>query len=302
MSDHPDPLRSRESNPLNEAAQPAVSSEIELYAELERLREENKRLQQRCQDLEISLVTTTEHGDIVEAELHQTNVQLRAEAEDRLKAELTLQTLVDLVTRQKKDLEIIVQTIMEHGDVVDTQWHRKFCEAMTLAELDGLTQIPNRRRFNEYLEQQWQRLQIEQLPLALIMADLDFFKPFNDTYGHPAGDICLKRVSLCLSNCLMRSSDLVARYGGEEFAIVLPATDLDGAICVAERVNKAIASLGIPHSGSPISQQVTLSLGVTSLIPSAQLTTSQLILAADRELYRAKQQGRNLIMSKTAIP
>jgi diguanylate cyclase (GGDEF)-like protein len=267
------------------------------WADLEQLRQENQQLRQRCRDLELALSTTTEHGDIIEAELYQANEQLRSEAQERIKAELTLQTLMDLVTRQKKDLEIIVQTIMEHGDTVDNQWHQKFCEAMLLAELDGLTQIPNRRRFNEYLEQQWKRLQVEQLPLALVMADIDFFKPFNDTYGHPAGDICLKQVALGLSQCLMRSSDLVARYGGEEFAIVLPATDLEGAVCVAERVKSAIANLNIAHSSSPISQHVTLSLGVASLIPSAHRSTTHLILAADRELYRAKQQGRNTIMA-----
>jgi diguanylate cyclase (GGDEF)-like protein len=274
---------------------------LDALTELEQLRQENQQLRQRCQDLEAALLTTSEHGDIIEAELYQTNMQLRAEAEERLKAELTLQTLVDLVTRQKKDLEIIVQTIMEHGDVVDTQWHRKFCEAMTLADLDGLTQIPNRRRFNEYLTQQWNRLQIEQLPLALVMADIDFFKPFNDTYGHPAGDICLKRVALSLSQSLRRSSDLVARYGGEEFAIVLPATDLDGAVRLAKRVKTAIANLGIAHSGSPIAQQVTLSLGVASLIPSEQSSPTQLIMAADQELYRAKQQGRNTIMATISL-
>ena len=301
MPDYPNLSPPSDSPEPDETSPSPVCSELDALTELEQLRQENQQLRQRCQDLEAALLTTSEHGDIIEAELYQTNMQLRAEAEERLKAELTLQTLVDLVTRQKKDLEIIVQTIMEHGDVVDTQWHRKFCEAMTLADLDGLTQIPNRRRFNEYLTQQWNRLQIEQLPLALVMADIDFFKPFNDTYGHPAGDICLKRVALSLSQSLRRSSDLVARYGGEEFAIVLPATDLDGAVRLAKRVKTAIANLGIAHSGSPIAQQVTLSLGVASLIPSEQSSPTQLIMAADQELYRAKQQGRNTIMATISL-
>ncbi len=161
-----------------------------------------------------------------------------------------------------------------------------------LATVDGLTQVANRRRFDEYLAQEWQRLQREQNYLALILCDIDYFKQYNDSYGHPAGDTCLKQVAQTLEDTLQRPADLVARYGGEEFAIILPNTNREGAIYIAQQIQSAILQLQLPHANSTVSQWLSLSLGVTSTIPSTLTSVSDLIEAADKALYQAKQQGR----------
>lgn len=169
-------------------------------------------------------------------------------------------------------------------------------ELQRLAAFDGLTQVPNRRRFDEYLHQEWHRLLGEQATLSLILADIDFFKSYNDTYGHVAGDECLRRVAQTISQVANRSTDLVARYGGEEFAIILPNTLLAGAMTVAERVRLAVEQLRIPHRNSLVHEHITLSLGVTSMLPSAATNPAQLVAAADQALYQAKQQGRNCVV------
>ncbi|MEN9279971.1 MAG: diguanylate cyclase, partial [Gloeomargarita sp. DG_1_4_bins_134] len=169
-------------------------------------------------------------------------------------------------------------------------------ELQRLAAFDGLTQVPNRRRFDEYLAQEWQRLAREQSCLALILADIDFFKSYNDTYGHVAGDECLRQVAQAISRKVNRAGDLVARYGGEEFAVILPNTSLAAAMMVAERVRQEVAQLRIPHEKSAVHGYVTLSLGVTSTLPQPQGSPAELIAAADQALYQAKQQGRNCVV------
>ncbi|MCS7225837.1 MAG: diguanylate cyclase [Gloeomargarita sp. SKYB31] len=169
-------------------------------------------------------------------------------------------------------------------------------ELQRLAAFDGLTQVSNRRRFDEYLAQQWQQLANEGASLALILADIDFFKSYNDTYGHLAGDDCLRRVAQTIRRVASRTGDLVARYGGEEFAVVLPRTLLAGAMTVAERIRVAVEQLRIPHQNSAVHEWVTLSLGVTSMTPTATNSPAELVAAADHALYQAKQQGRNCVV------
>ena len=162
-----------------------------------------------------------------------------------------------------------------------------------LASIDGLTQIPNRRSFDEVLEREWQRLERERAPLSLILCDIDFFKNYNDTYGHQSGDECLKEVAQILYQVAQRPGDLVARYGGEEFALVLPHTDIAGAICIAEIILSSIRSKGLIHKSSQISSYLTLSLGIATIIPQASGSAKFLIAKADEALYRAKETGRN---------
>ncbi|MEN9216212.1 MAG: diguanylate cyclase [Gloeomargarita sp. HHBFW_bins_162] len=169
-------------------------------------------------------------------------------------------------------------------------------ELQRLAAFDGLTQVPNRRRFDEYLMQEWHRLAREQAALSLILADIDFFKRYNDTYGHVTGDDCLRRVAQAISQVANRPGDLVARYGGEEFAVILPNTPLARAMIMAERIRQAVAQLRIPHDKSLVHGYVTLSLGVTSILPSPETSPAQLVAAADQALYQAKQQGRNCVV------
>ncbi|MEB3311762.1 MAG: diguanylate cyclase [Snowella sp.] len=166
-------------------------------------------------------------------------------------------------------------------------------ELERLVNIDGLTQIANRRCFDRYLTQEWQRLCREQHPLSLLLIDVDFFKSYNDHYGHLMGDQCLIQLAQTIQRSVNRSMDLVARFGGEEFAVILPNTPLAGAIAVSERIHQVIRDLNLVHPVSAISQQVTLSLGVASLVPHSQYSPELLIDQADRALYLAKQQGRN---------
>jgi diguanylate cyclase (GGDEF)-like protein/PAS domain S-box-containing protein len=168
-------------------------------------------------------------------------------------------------------------------------------ELERLASSDGLTLLANRRRFDTYLEQEVRRLAQKTAPISLIMCDIDCFKPYNDTYGHQAGDACLQQVARAIRNVLQRPADLAARYGGEEFAVILPDTDAAGAVQVAEAIRTGVRSLQIPHAKSGTASVVTLSLGVASA--SAHNTTpAQLIAAADEALYQAKEGGRDQVV------
>lgn len=160
--------------------------------------------------------------------------------------------------------------------------------------LDGLTGIANRRRLDEYLESELRRSKRSGFPLSLIMIDIDHFKTYNDTYGHQAGDRCMVQVASTFSSVLHRPADLVARYGGEEFAIVLPDTDIHGAMTIAETMRKAVAALGIENARAKTTGIVTVSLGVATAEGWAR-EPADLIAAADGALYTAKHEGRNRI-------
>jgi diguanylate cyclase (GGDEF)-like protein len=174
-------------------------------------------------------------------------------------------------------------------------------ELYRLANSDGLTQVANRRRFNEYLDQQWQILEREDRELSLILCDIDFFKKYNDNYGHQAGDACLQEVATAIVEAVNCSTDdvlgekLVARYGGEEFAIILPRTTPETAVDIAEQIRVGVKNLEIEHLQSPIGC-VTLSLGVASTFPRSSTSQKDLIAASDRALYQAKDQGRDRVI------
>lgn len=162
-----------------------------------------------------------------------------------------------------------------------------------LATLDGLTQVPNRRQFDSYLAAEWRRAIREGTPISLILCDVDFFKRYNDTYGHQEGDRCLQEVAQALSRAVRRPGDLVARYGGEEFAVILPNTDAPGTGHIAEAIRAEILGLRRPHEMSPIGEYVSLSLGGASVCPHFDLSLEQLVAGADIALYEAKAQGRD---------
>jgi len=164
-----------------------------------------------------------------------------------------------------------------------------------LAGLDGLTGIPNRRNFDQFLDAEWKRSIRYHHMISLIIMDIDYFKFYNDHYGHADGDECLKKVANIISKSMIRSTDLSARYGGEEFACVLPETDFEGAITTAQRIMTSIQNMRIPHAQSQIADYVTVSIGVASLRPQENENALDLIEMADKALYEAKGNGRNQI-------
>ena len=208
---------------------------------------------------------------------------------------------------EKADLEILLDTTTEHADLVESQLHNEICDrqkaqaALSLANreleklsvLDSLTQVANRRRFDDYLLQEWQKLKQEQAPIALILCDIDYFKLYNDTYGHPIGDYCLQQVALAIECVIESTPGLVARYGGEEFGIILPNIDAPQAFKIAQKIAVNVNQLHISHQKSLVSEYVTISLGVHSLIPDSESTPELLIALADKALYEAKERGRN---------
>lgn len=185
--------------------------------------------------------------------------------------------------------------VRNHLELKALQDHYK-----SLSSLDGLTGIANRRRFDEFLDQEWRRALRSGSVISLILMDIDSFKPFNDHYGHIAGDDCLKLIATVISKSLERATDLFARYGGEEFVCVLPGTDSDGALTIAEKLRQKVLSLKIPHSHSTTGvEYVTLSLGVAAIIPDKKIALQHLIKLADENLYKAKMQGRNRTVCST---
>jgi diguanylate cyclase (GGDEF)-like protein len=169
-----------------------------------------------------------------------------------------------------------------------------------LSALDTLTQIANRRRFDAVLRQEWRRAFRDATPLSLVFCDIDFFKLFNDTYGHPKGDDCLVRVAQAMDEAINRPADLVARYGGEEFVALLVDTDAEGARLVAERMRERVEGLGIDHRASSASPFLTVSLGVATMRPGARMRPEELVRRADQALYAAKQGGRNRVATAGA--
>ena len=168
-------------------------------------------------------------------------------------------------------------------------------ELERLAIIDSLTKVANRHRFDQYLEQEWSRMSRRKSPLSLILCDIDYFKFYNDTYGHQAGDNCLFQVAQALVFCAKRSTDLLARYGGEEFAMILPDTSRQGAVQVAKSMCLAIEKAQIKHEASQVSKYVTISAGVSSCIPDQNSSIKDLIKKADEALYQSKQKGRNQV-------
>lgn len=168
-----------------------------------------------------------------------------------------------------------------------------------LATVDGLTQIANRRMFDERLKEEWYRAWREKLPLALVLCDIDYFKQYNDYYGHQVGDRCLQDLAMILSQNCQRAEDFVARYGGEEFALILAGSSLKEGKQLAEKIRHNILEAKIPHRENPNGTIITLSLGVASLIPDETKRETDLIAQADRALYRAKNQGRNRVVTSS---
>lgn len=277
----------------------SIGEKSQLVDDIATLQAENDSLRAKLilserdkSDLEIALETAVEHGDVVESLLEHKNLQLRDEIQDRLLAEKRLQKLLNILTQQKDDLEGLLQVITEHSDQVDFQWLEKFDVADQQAKHDGLTGLANRRSFDDYLALNWELALRNQSPLGLIMCDIDHFKFYNDHYGHQAGDECIKEVTAAIKRACTREVDMVARYGGEEFCVVLPDTDDQGAIEVANRIRTEINRLALKHEKSE-KGIVTLSQGIASWIPASHQTAAGLISAADTLLYLSKQNGRD---------
>ena len=250
------------------------------------------RLQAENQELLAQLALQSQQ----QTKLNQINTQLNSEVIERQMAESALRLLLENVHREKNDLELLLEMTTLHSDSVEEWLYEKAIDLARDAKTDGLTQIANRREFDARLGMEWQRALREKHYIALILCDVDHFKAFNDTYGHPAGDACLRHVAKAISSVIRRPADLAARYGGEEFAVILPGTDPKGAIHVAQMIGRAVAQGQIPHSSSSTAPFVTISLGVCAVQPTADVTTVQLIESCDHGLYLAKHQGRNRAM------
>lgn len=243
---------------------------------------------EHLKDIPLIMITAKTEDDFLEAAFNAgamdyiTKPLSRVVLLARIRSALALKAEMD--RRKERENELLeVTRLLETAN-------RKLVEQSTL---DGLTGIANRRRFDDFMEVEWKRAQRNDLPLSLIMIDIDVFKAFNDNYGHLAGDECLKKVAKTLQKGLKRPGDLAARYGGEEFAVVLPETNTGGAASLAEELRRRVEKLKIPHAYSPVMDVVTVSLGVATVIPKKDLLPETLIELADKALYRAKEKGRN---------
>jgi len=252
---------------------------------------------ERLRNIPIIMVTAQDESQTLEAAFAAGALDYITKPTDmvellaRVRSALTLKAEMD--QRVLRELELLEMT-------------RRLGEANAMLErltwLDGLTGIANRRRFDQFLDLEWRRALRDGEWLSVVLMDIDYFKSFNDRYGHIAGDECLVRVAQALTSIVHRPGDLAARYGGEEFVVVLPETDNEGAMRVAEAIREGIKGLQIVNEGSAVCNVVTLSLGVATTIPSPALTPEALVTASDKALYASKRGGRNRVSSVHVHP
>jgi len=203
---------------------------------------------------------------------------------DQVAGVLNLAGVNRRLERTKEQLQHANRRLREANRVLDR-----------LTVIDDLTRVTNRRGFDEVLDMEWRRGTRSKAPLALLLVDVDCFKAFNDAYGHPRGDDCLREVAEALRSVVRRPADLVARLGGEEFAVILPGTALENAVKVAETLRSRVQRLGVPHATSTVAACVTVSVGVAAVTPATATPAATLVAAADQALYRAKASGRNRV-------
>lgn len=253
---------------LSQASQQIAQGDFSHQVQAPRIRELStlaNSFTQMSQEIQQSHQRLEDYSRSLEQKVNDRTQILQQEIENRLAAEVALQSANEQLQR--------------------------------LAYLDGLTQIANRRQFDERLIAEWHRMKRDRSPLSIILCDVDFFKQYNDTYGHQVGDDCLRAVASAIATAARRPPDLSARYGGEEFAVLLPNTPLKGAIEVAQIIQIHIKGLQLPHRQSQVSQFVTASFGVASIIPTEETAPEQLLAEVDRALYQAKIEGRDRVRS-----
>lgn len=277
-----------------------------------RLRENETQLESKVveiQDINAILEEEISERQAVEEEIRKLNLELENKVHVRtvalsqmntvLEQEINEHHMVNQALRHSRDALVVSDEQLQHSANELAETNRNLIilneELRRISLSDGLTGIANRRYFDEFLAREWQRGKRELTSLALVMVDIDFFKDYNDTYGHIAGDDCLKLIASMLEDMPKCGIDIVARYGGEELALVLPETDEQGAMIVAEKVRAGVEELGIEHKQSSISQYVTVSVGVAVIVPKKDIMPSTIIAAADQALYLAKGAGRNRI-------
>lgn len=272
----------------------------QMLLDIERLRQYVRDLKREKADLAILLETTTIHSDIVVETLHATSVQL-IESNKQLQAELVecqgaeaalkatigeLQSRLTMVTRDKADLEILLETTTEHGDIIEELLHDQSIR-------DPLTGLFNRRYMERALEREIRRARRFSQPLGIVMSDIDHFQRFNNTYGHEAGDVVLRKMGLFLQTNI-RSSDIACRYGGEELMMILPQSSLDDTFARAEHLRQAVKQLYLEIHYQALGA-ITISIGV-ACFPEHGQTGAEVIQAADAALYRAKAKGRDRVV------
>lgn len=248
----------------------SLPTRVEIYAELARVHESTG-------DIETALLYHKQRLQAVETMEQEARQQ-------RLRA-FSVQIAADESYREKEAYRVLSQQLEE-----------KTRELARLSNRDGLTNIANRRHFDESLQREWAVALRQQQQVSLLMMDVDCLKEYNDTYGHLAGDEVIKRIAVAMKQSVKRSTDLVARYGGDEFVVLLADTDVDGAMHVAAEIQAAVADCKITQVPSAASAQVTLSIGICSMVPSRETSPSDLIARGDRALYQAKQAGRDRIL------
>lgn len=275
-----------------EIKQQQFTTEQLFLATVESLEKEVKELKNQNSSLKEQLSAQA----VREEQLAQANYRLQTEIIDRQKSETSMKLLLDRLSSEMNDLEIILDNTTSHSDAIEALLYDKALALAREVTIDSLTQIANRRAFDQRLSNEWQRLSRENLPMSLLLCDVDFFKRYNDRYGHLAGDDCLRAVAKAIENGIRRPADLAARYGGEEFAVILPNTERDGSIFIAEQICQAIANLNILHEASYVCDRVSISIGVSTTFPVRKGDSRVLIEHADKALYLAKNQGRDRVV------
>jgi diguanylate cyclase (GGDEF)-like protein len=247
---------------------------------------------EHLQDVPVLMVTAREEREELENALEAGASDYLCKPVERVallgRVRHALRLKEEIDRRKQREVELVeMQRLLEEANRTLDQ----------LASTDALTTIPNRRGFESCLWYEWARARRSRTSLALLLVDIDQFKAYNDTYGHPAGDECLRKVAVAIKGALRRSSDMVARYGGEEMVVVLPSTGAKAAHMLAERLRQVVEELDITHAASTVSKRLTVSIGCAAEVPEQDSAPEQLLEEADRALYAAKDAGRNCVRS-----